>query len=169
MLFACCTCLVFSSCSIDDNEVPVNPPSPPSDDPIDPVKCTAKVDFGDISGLPADLQAAMKKRFPNLTSDGDADICFCQTSEVEKFTKRLEIGSTTIVVTPTSGADMSNIIKISGGVVPKETALPILFYATQKYGQHYVMLEMAAPPTSWRPNRKECSSMSDASSHWFTG
>ena len=111
----------------------------------------------------------MKKRFPNLTSDGDADICFCPTSEVEKFTKRLEIGSTTIVVTPTSGADMSNIIKISGGVVPKETALPILFYATQKYGQHYVMLEMAAPPTSWRPNRKECSSMSDASSHWFTG
>lgn len=99
LLFACCTCLVFSSCSIDDNEVPVNPPSPPSDDPIDPVKCTAKVDFGDISGLPADLQAAMKKRFPNLTSDGDADICFCQTSEVEKFTKRLEIGSTTIVVT----------------------------------------------------------------------
>lgn len=154
LLFACCTCLVFSSCSIDDNVTPVNPPSPPSDDPIDPVKCTARVDFGDISGLPEELQAAMKKRFPYLTSDGDADITFIKADEAERFDLQLHSGST-IVVMPGSGEQMNTIIDMAGGVVPKETALPILFYATQKWGQHYVMLDDGATPDPLAPKKEK--------------
>lgn len=145
ILFVCCISFVFSSCSDDDDLSPVNPPSPPSEEPIDPVQCMAKVDLGDISVLPEELQTALRKRFPNLTSTGDADICFCKTSDTEEYANQLEKGTTTIVAMPGNGGDMSNIINMAGGVVPEKTILPIMFYATQKWGQHYVMLDGGVP------------------------
>lgn len=149
MLLACCISLVFSSCTDDDGVEPT-PPSPegptldPSVEPIDPVQCTAAVEFGDISSLPEELQTALKNRFPNMTANGDADICFCKASDVEKFSAQLLKGTTTIVAMPGNGGAMDNIINLAGGVVPKNTA-PILFYATQKWGQHYVMLDGGIP------------------------
>ncbi|MCR5711496.1 MAG: hypothetical protein K6G46_03450 [Prevotella sp.] len=134
ILFACCISFVFSSCT-DDDEVSPTPPAPegpqllPSVEPIDPVKCTAKVDLGDVSALPEELQTALRIRFPNLTSNEEADICFCKPNETEKYTNQLQ-ASTTIVALPGNGEDMSNIIDIAGGVVPKKTALPIMFYGT---------------------------------------
>lgn len=150
MLLACCISLVFSSCTDDDGVEPT-PPAPegptllPSVEPIDPVQCSAKVDLGDISSLPEELQTALKNRFPNMTANGDADICFCKASDVEKFSAELLKGTTTIVAMPGNGGAMDNIINLAGGVVPKKTALPIMFYGTQKWGQHYVMLDGGIP------------------------
>ncbi len=148
MLLACCISLVFSSCSDDDAVEPTPTPSGPTVDPsvepIDPVQCTAVVEFGDISSLPEELQTALKNRFPNMTANGDADICFCKASDVEKFSAQLLKGTTTIVAMPGNGGAMDNIINLAGGVVPKNTG-SILFYATQKWGQHYVMLDGGIP------------------------
>lgn len=38
------------------------------------MQCLAAVDFGDISNLPAELQTALRNRFPNLTSNSDAAV-----------------------------------------------------------------------------------------------
>jgi hypothetical protein len=150
MLVACCICLAFTSCSDSDDPTPA-PPAPvgpqvdPSVEPIDPVQCLAAVDFGDISNLPAELQTALRNRFPNLTSNADAAISFCQASEVDRFSTQLLRGTTTIVAMPGNSGNMSRLIDIAGGVVPKNTATRILFYATQIWGQHYVMLDGGIP------------------------
>ena len=146
-----CFSLVLSSCVASDN--PVVPPSPdpgpqllPSVEPLDPVTCTANVDLGDISHLPKELQTALKKRIPNIISSGGAaDISFCKADEVERYTQKLHSGATTVVAMPGTGADMSEIIDIAGGVVPKQTSMPIMFYGTQKWGQHYVMFDGGVP------------------------
>ena len=149
MLVACFS-IVLYSCTDDDSANPPSPPSSgpqllPSVEPLDPIRCSAKVDLGDISSLPAELQTAMRNRFTNLTSNGEADICFCKPSETAKFANQLQSGATTIVAASGGGEDMSNIINIAGGVVPKQTELPIMFYGTQKWGQHYVMLDGRVP------------------------
>jgi acyl-CoA-binding protein len=89
-----------------------------------------------------------------LTSDGDADITFIKADEAERFDLQLQSGST-VVVMPGSGEQMNTIIDMAGGVVPKETNLPILFYATQKWGQHYVMLDDGATPDPLAPKKEK--------------
>ena len=69
-VMACCISFTLASCSVEDNVTPGPKPEPapvePTIEPIDPVRCEAKVDLGDISGLPAELQTALKKRMTNL-------------------------------------------------------------------------------------------------------
>lgn len=145
LLFAC-TSMLLSSC-VEDN--PVTPPSPspfdPQIEPIDPVRCTATVNFGDISALPAELQTALKRRMVNLSTNGEADICFCTADEVDKYTTEQKKGTTLIVAMPTVGGNFSNLVKIAGDVVSKNVGQPILFYASQKYGCHYLMLDGGVP------------------------
>ena len=147
MIIACFSSIILISCKDDDVD-PTPTPEPsgpqllPSVEELDPVTCTANVDFGDISGLPAELQTALRKRIPNIASNGgDADISFCKADEVEKYAQKLQSGTTTVVAMPGAASNMNEIIDIAGGVVPKQTQLPIMFYGTQKYGQHYVMFD----------------------------
>ena len=69
-VMTCCISFTLASCSVEDNVTPGPKPEPapvePTIEPIDPVRCEAKVDLGDISGLPAELQTALKKRMTNL-------------------------------------------------------------------------------------------------------
>lgn len=149
-VMACCISFTLASCAVEDN-VPPSPtpePPPPFDpkiEPLDPVICTATVNFGDISALPAELQTALKKRIVNIKSNGEADICFCTVGEAEKYAKEQEKGTTIIVAMPTSGRDFNNLVKIAGEVVPNKTQLPVMFYASQKYGRHYLMLDGGVP------------------------
>lgn len=143
-----CFCIVLSSCTEDENPPSPDPdPQPlPSVEPLDPVTCSARVDFGDISSLPAELQTALKKRIPNIQSNGgDADISFCKADEVGRYSQKLHSGTTTVVAMPGAASNMNEIIDLAGGVVPKQTELPIMFYGTQKYGQHYVMFDGGIP------------------------
>ena len=149
-VMTCCISFTLASCSVEDNVTPGPKPEPapvePTIEPIDPVRCEAKVDLGDISGLPAELQTALKKRMTNLVSSGaEADISFCVAGEKDKFDSHLKKGTTAIVVAPAVGGDFSEIAKLAGGVLPSATQMPILFYATQKYGQHYLMLDGGVP------------------------
>ena len=105
----------------------------------------ANVDLGNISSLPVELQTALIHRFPNLTATADASICFCQPHEENKFTHRLQNGTTTVVSMTGAAGDIDHIIDIAGGVVPKSQTNSIMFYATQKWGQHYVMLDGGVP------------------------
>ena len=149
VLMMACFSLVLNSCTDEDDSS--NPPASgpqllPSVEELDPVTCNAKVDLGDISHLPIELQMALKKRIPNISSNGgDVDISFCKTNEVEKYTQKLKNGTTTVVAMPATGADMNEIIDIAGGVVPKQMDMPIMFYGTQKWGQHYVMFDGGVP------------------------
>ena len=140
-LFACCTSLVFTSCCDNDDAASYNPyPVPsPSVEPVDPITCNAKVYLGDISSLPTELQTVLRERFPNITTIDDADISFCKANEVDLFSSQLQKGTTTVVAS-NNGSDMSQVISKAGGVVPQKTGDDILFYGTQKWGQHYVVL-----------------------------
>ncbi|MBO7645771.1 MAG: hypothetical protein J6S52_02030, partial [Prevotella sp.] len=140
-LFACCTSLVFTSCCDNDDAASFNPdPVPsPSVEPVDPITCNAKVYLGDISSLPTELQTVLRERFPNITAIDDADISFCKANEVDLFSSQLQKGTTTVVAS-NNGSDMSQVISKAGGVVPQKTGDDILFYGTQKWGQHYVVL-----------------------------
>ena len=150
-VMACCISFTLASCAVEDNVPPSPTPEPPAPfdpkiEPLDPVRCTAAVDIGDISGLPAELQTALKKRMTNLVSSGaESDISFCAESETDKFKSHLQKGTTMIVASPAVGGDFSQIAKLAGGVLPSATQMPILFYATQKYGQHYLMLDGGEP------------------------
>ena len=149
-IMTCCISFTLASCSVDDNVTPTPKPEPapvdPTIEPIDPVRCEATVDLGDISGLSAELQTALKKRMTNLVSSGEeAAISFCVAGEKDKFDSHLKKGTTAIVVAPAVGGDFSEIAKLAGGVLPSATQMPILFYATQKYGQHYLMLDGGEP------------------------
>lgn len=150
-IVACCISFTLASCAVEDNVPPSPTPEPPAPfdpkiEPIDPVRCTAAVDLGDISGLPAELQTALKKRMTNLVSSGsEAAISFCTESETDKFNSHIQKGTTMIVASPAVGGDFSEIAKLAGGVLPSATQMSILFYATQKYGQHYLMLDGGEP------------------------
>lgn len=153
-----CFSIVLNSCTDEDS---ANPPSPesgsqllPSVEALDPVTCTANVDFGDISHLPKELQTALKKRIPNISSNGGgADISFCKADEVGRYNQKLQSGTTTVVAMPGAASNMNEIIDLAGGVVPKQTELPIMFYGTQKYGQHYVMFDGGVP--DWADTEEE--------------
>lgn len=140
MLIAFCISSVFTSCC-DEDKPSYNPyPVPlPSVEPVDPITCNAKVYLGDISSLPTELQTVLRERFPNITTIDDADISFCKANEVDLFSSQLQKGSTTVVAS-NNGSDMSQVINKAGGVVPQKTGGDILFYGTQKWGQHYVVL-----------------------------
>jgi len=143
-LLACSIGFVFTACS-RENPNPKPDPVPPSVEPLDPVVCEAKVDLGDISSLPAELQTVLRERFPNLVSGEGADICFTAANDANKFANLLQSGST-IVVTLSGGiADMGAIADAAGGVLPKNSTLPILFYGAQKWGQHYVVVDRGIP------------------------
>ena len=149
-IVACCISFTLASCSVEDNVPPSPTPEPPAPfdpkiEPIDPVRCTAAVDMGDISGLPAELQTALKKRMVNLTSNGEADICFCTVEEAEKYAKEQKKGTTIVVAMPAAGSEFNNLVNIAGGVIPNKTQLPVMFYASQKYGRHYLMLDDGVP------------------------
>ncbi|MBR4242594.1 MAG: hypothetical protein IKR98_01635 [Bacteroidaceae bacterium] len=140
-LFVCSISLAFTSCSKDDDNV-VDPPQPsgpvvdPSVEPLDPVVCNAKVNLGDISNLPDELQTVLKKRFPNLVSGEEADICFCNAEDAERSNNYIQSGATTVMILPRSA------VNISSGLIPHHSNnnLPIMFYAIQKYGKHYAVM-----------------------------
>ena len=145
MLIAFCISSVFTSCC-DEDKSSYNPyPVPsPSVEPVDPITCNAKVYLGDISSLPTELQTVLRERFPNITTIDDADISFCKANEVDQFSNQLQKGTTTVVAS-NNGSDMSQVISKAGGVVPQKTGDDILFYGTQKWGQHYVVLGKDMP------------------------
>ena len=151
-----CISIVFNSCKDDSSDTPPSPSEPqplPSVEPLDPVTCTAKVDIGDISHLPKELQIAMRRRMINITSnEGNADICFFKADEVTKYSQKLNDG-TMVVAMPGTDANLNEIIDIAGGVVPKQMTMPIMFYATQKWGQHYVVLDGGVP--EWATTEEE--------------
>ena len=136
---ACCICITVGSCS-RKGDPPKPDPVPPSVEPEDPTVCTAQVNLGDISSLPAELQAVLRKRFPNLVSGDEADVCFTGASNAEEFSTRLASGSTTVVAIRGGLHNLNGIASVAGGVLPQNTGLPVLFYAAQKWGKHYAIL-----------------------------
>ena len=144
MLAAFCISFAFISCS--KNRLDPKPsPTPPSVEPEDPTVCTANVDLGNISILPVELQAALRKRFPNLATGDAADVCFTGATDVDKFSERLQKGSTVVAVSSGSLAGISGIASAAGGVLPKNGGLPVLFYAAHKLGKHYAIVGNVPP------------------------
>lgn len=144
MLAAFCISFAFISCS--KNRLDPKPsPTPPSVEPEDPTVCTANVDLGNISILPLELQAALRKRFPNLATGDAADVCFTGATDVDKFSERLQKGSTVVAVSSGSLAGISGIADAAGGVLPKNSGLPVLFYAAHKLGKHYAIVGNVPP------------------------
>jgi len=135
----CCLGVVISACS-KKSEDPKPRPTPPSVEPEDPTVCNALVELGDISGLPAEFQAVLRKRFPNMASGEAASVCFTDPSNAEEFANRFKSGTTTVVTLSGGIANMSGIADAAGGVLPQNNNLPIMFYAAQKWGQHYAVL-----------------------------
>jgi len=136
---ACCMGLVFSACSKEDDKPIPDRPADPEVEPVDPVVCEAKVDLGNIGALPAELQAVLRERFPNLVSGEAADICFTDGSNAEAFSHRFQAGTTTVLIPSAGGINLNDVGALTGGVLPK-TELPILFYAAQKWGKHYAIV-----------------------------
>ena len=140
-MLACCIGFVLNSCS--GNNLDPDQPTPavdPSVAPEDPTVCEAKVDLGDISSLPAELQAVLRKRFPNPAAGGNADICFNSTGNVEHIAGQINSGATTVVMVHDGSANIGNIANAVGGVFPRNHQLPVMFYATQKWGKHYAVM-----------------------------
>ena len=144
MLAAFCISFAFISCSKIRPD-PKPSPTPPSVEPEDPTVCTANVDLGNISTLPVELQAALRKRFPNLATGDAADVCFTGAADVDKFSERLQKGLTVVAVSSGSLAGISGIADAAGRVLPKNSGLPVLFYAAHKLGKHYAIVGNVPP------------------------
>ena len=132
-------CISLCSCDKENPEERTDHSSAtlhPSVEPVDPVVCNAKVDLGDLSSLPAELQAVLKKRFPT-PGGGAADICFCSVGDVERIKEHLQNGTTTVVTMPGSTSNWGSAV---GGVFPNHKKDPVLFYASNKLGKHYAVM-----------------------------
>lgn len=136
-LLLCCS-FVITSCT-DNKEDPERPVSP-SVEPLDPVVCNAKVDLGDISSLPSELQTVLRKRFPNLASGESADVRFAG-ADGEAFAGILKTGSTAVIALP-GGTNLKNY---ASAILHRGSQHPVLFYAAHKFGKHYAVLGELPP------------------------
>ncbi|MDO5295597.1 MAG: hypothetical protein Q4F00_02995 [bacterium] len=145
---------------------------------LDPLEdCEASVYFGDISSLSADMQAALRERFPKQTKAAEAEVLFCTQDELCRSAELRECrerGACIVIVKPEYGKDERKASSKSFGVSDELPGGDLLFHASRNnnqeysvYGEHGVEDDLAAGSYDVEEANAYCGGRVTPLVHWL--